>query len=95
MGNSPLKRCAWRAVCGWRVTAMMGHLGRYWLSRCAERPDVVITTMADAIHLVDASTAAMATDCAGSRDLTWKVSKKSYKQWKVVSTIIVIFLASV
>jgi hypothetical protein len=39
---------------------MMGHLGRYLEMRWAERPDVVMTMIAAARHLADASTEAIA-----------------------------------
>lgn len=51
---------------------MMGHLGLYLDKRWAERPLVVMTTMADARHLAEASTAAIATEWTGSMGIaTW------------------------
>jgi putative hemolysin len=45
---------------------MMGHLGRYLEIKWADLPDVVTTMMAEATHLAEASTAAMATVWAAS-----------------------------
>lgn len=55
-----LKRWDCRATCAKRVTAMIGHLGRYLAMRWAECPDVVMTMIAAARHLADASTEAIA-----------------------------------
>lgn len=41
-------------------TAMIGHRGRYFDINCADRPVVVMTIIAAALHLSDAFTAEMA-----------------------------------
>lgn len=46
---------------------MMGHLGRYLEIKCADRPEVVMTMIAAAMHLWEASTLAMAIEWAVSR----------------------------
>lgn len=46
---------------------MIGLRGRYLEIRCAERPEVVRTTMAAALLLLAASTAAMAVVCEASK----------------------------
>lgn len=58
---------------------MIGQRGLYFAIRCAERPDVVMTMMALAKHLTDASTEATATACVASiggsalLDRSWKI----------------------
>lgn len=54
------------AVCGYRVTAMIGHFGLYLEIRWADLPLVVMTIIADDATLADASTVAIATACAAS-----------------------------
>lgn len=61
-----LYKWLWRAVWELRVTAMTGHLGLYLEMRWADLPEVVITIIAAARLLADASTEEMATVLATS-----------------------------
>lgn len=55
----------------------MGHLGRYFEIKWADRPEVVITMNAAAMHLCDASTLAIAIEWAVSRGgITCKIIVK-------------------
>lgn len=66
MGRIALYTWHCLAVKEFLVTAMMGHLGLYLERRWADLPVVVITIIAAAKHLAEASTAAIATVWAAS-----------------------------
>uniref|UniRef100_A0A224Y1J8 Secreted protein n=1 Tax=Panstrongylus lignarius TaxID=156445 RepID=A0A224Y1J8_9HEMI len=55
-----LYKCACLATCICLVTAIIGQRGRYLAIRCADLPVVVITKIAAARALAEASTAAIA-----------------------------------
>ena len=58
---------------------MMGQRGRYFEMRCAERPVVVMTMIAEAIDLKEASTAAMAVVWVLSEHVTTCGTNNRYK----------------
>lgn len=65
-GSTQPQSCNCLAICENRVIANIGHRGRYCDSNFAERPDVVITTIAEAATFNEVNTAAIATAWAGS-----------------------------